>query len=154
MRGPVLVALLVGCAAEPKDGTSTGLDTDADTDTDTDVDTDTAAAERPVITTADAWCYFHDTGDQFWNWDAACEVTDPQGARSLDTGALVVLRDGAEVHSGVLACNRDTGRCTTTFREDATGVMCADATSYQFRFTVTDEDGYVSDPVEIAGRAQ
>ncbi len=142
--------LLAFACAGSKDDSAT----DTDTDTDTDADTDTDPGERPTILTADAWCYFHKTGDQFYNWDAAASVEDPQGADSLTGGSLLVLQGGAEVVTHLLACNADTARCTTTFREDSDGVLCADASTYTFRFTVVDEDGNSSAPVEVAGRAE
>jgi hypothetical protein len=151
----VTTIALPACAGGDKD-TSAETDSagDADTDTDTDVDTDTPEAEVPVVTAADAWCYFHETGEQFYNWDAECTVTDPQGTGSLENGRLVIVRDAVELAVKVLACDRDAGVCRTTFREDAEGVLCAEAAAYTFRFTVTDEDDNTSEPVEVPGRAQ
>lgn len=121
-------------------------------------DTDTAAGvtdgETPTILGADAWCYFHTTGDQYYNWDAAASVSDPQGPDTLSGGTLVALRDGEEVVTHLLACDGDAARCTTTFREDSDGILCEDADSYTFRFTVVDEDDHVSGPVEVVGRAE
>lgn len=143
----LLLAFVVGCAPTKDDSAAPGVPTDSAGSTTTD-------PERPVLTSVDAWCYFHETGEQFYNWDAAAEVVDPQGADTLTGGTLVVSDAGGEVVSHLLACDHDTSRCTTTFRADTDGVRCEEATSYHFRFTVTDEDGNTSEERETAGRAQ
>ena len=144
--------LLAAACAGSKDVAAAPAETDPDADTRTDTQTDTG--ERPSILTADAWCYFHKTGEQFYNWDAAASVEDPQGADSVTGGTLLVLQGGAEVVTHLLACNADSARCTTTFQEDSEGVLCADAPTYTFQFIVVDEDGNLSAPVEVTGRAQ
>lgn len=153
-----LALLPTGCAGGGKVdadsvATDTSPETDADIDADTDADTD-VDMESPVLSSAEAWCYFHETGEQFYNWYTACTATDPQDTDTLEGGELLVSRDGETVVERRLACNRDTGVCSTSFREDQEGVICTEASAYRFAFVVVDEDGNESDPMEVSGSMQ
>lgn len=109
--------------------------------------------ESPWILSADGYCYHHEVGEEFWNWSATCTADDPQGRDTLSrAGTLVVLDGGAEAARYTLSCNPDDGVCSTTFREDADGILCSRANAYTLRFTVEDEDGNLSAPVEVVGR--
>lgn len=109
--------------------------------------------EAPWIESADGYCYHHEVGEEFWNWSAACTADDPQGRDTLSrAGELTVLQGGGEIARYTLSCNPDDGVCSTTFREDADGVLCARASDYTLRFVVEDEDGNLSEPVEVVGR--
>lgn len=109
--------------------------------------------ERPWILSADAYCYHHEVGEEFWNWSASCTADDPQGRDSLSrAGQLGVTEGGTEIARYTLSCNPDDGVCSTTFREDADGVLCSRASSYTLSFVVEDEDGNLSEPVEVTGR--
>lgn len=159
-----LLTLLLACSAAPADKAPAD-DTAGDTSHDTSGETgesgdsvetgETASPDRPVLLTVDAFCYEHTTGETFWNWEAHCTATDPQGTDTLERGGtLTVLTGGAPVATYTLAVNPDTGECTGSFREDADGVLCSAAASYTFRFVVEDEDDHLSDPMEVAGRRQ
>ncbi len=133
--------------------TDADADADADTDSDTDVDPD-----APVIASADAWCYEAGDKDTWFQWMAVCEADDPQGADTLaafdmDNSWVSVESGGSEVASYTLVCG-DKGECTATFTEEADDVLCANATSYTLIFQVADEDGNVSQTVEVTGRSK
>ncbi|MFZ5478148.1 MAG: hypothetical protein ACOZNI_15385 [Myxococcota bacterium] len=152
---PLLLALLA-CGDSDDAGKDRPHDADADADTDADIDTDTGGPPvRPVVTGGDFYCYEHQTGETFWGWVAECSATDPQGTETLARGgAYTVLLDGAEAYAGLLACDPLTGECQTSFREDQTGVSCADASSYTIEIVVRDADGHESDTYAMTGRRQ
>lgn len=109
----------------------------------------------PSILEADAWCYLHDTGDTAYFWVAAATVDDPQGVTTVESlqpdDAVKIYSGDAEVSSQPMVCNSD-GACTASFNADQVGVSCTNATSYTFSITVIDEDGNVSEAVEVTGR--
>lgn len=156
---------LFGCA-DPKPADDTGGEDTSPGDSGESADTsggDSAESgdsgesggdgETPWILSADGYCYHHEVGEEFWNWSATCTADDPQGRDTLERGGeLRVLEGGAEVARYTLSCNPDDGVCSTSFREDADGILCARAADYTLRFTVEDEDGNVSAPVEVTGR--
>ncbi len=147
------------CADDPACDTGPGeadADTDADTDTDTDADGDTDQ-DAPWVLSADAYCYYHETGDTYWQWEANCNFDDPQGMDTIatyheDDRVAVFSSSGAEVASYQLVCTTE-GGCYGSFRAEEDGIGCETASSWTFSFTVADEDDNVSQPYEVQGRA-
>ena len=108
--------------------------------------------EAPVIEVADAWCYLHKTGDQAYFWVANLEVDDPQGQDTIESfyEGVTVLSSDTELFSEYLVCGD--GECTASWAESQYGMACGNAESYTLRFQLTDEDGNLSEPVEVTGR--
>ncbi len=119
-------------------------------------DPDAADPNAPVIKDADAWCYYHDTGDPRYIWVAALEVSDPQGTdtiQSFFTGVTVYDSAGDEMFTESLTCGD--GSCTGTWREDtyAPDIMtCTKADEFTLEFVIYDEEGNASEPYEVTGR--
>ena len=159
-----MLFLLLACSdKEPAvDDTSASTDDTSasadDTSTD-DTDDDTGGGQlndnldAPVISTCDAFCYLHQTGDQYYNWRVECSATDPQGLENIWNGEVIVAQGQNEVRTDLVACDA-TGFCSATFDEPSTGVMCAQATSYDFIVKVQDWDQNWSKPVKVTGRQQ
>ncbi len=159
-----LLGLLLGTVScnDTKDTADVEGDTDTDTDTDTDADGDgdaDADGVSPYLEAADAYCYYHKTGDTYYQWEVNCQADDPQGADTLaaiDTElshVTVLTSAGGEVAQYALVCEDD-GDCFGSFKEADDGVACKNATTYTLRFQVADEDGNTSAPLEIQGRQQ
>ncbi len=113
---------------------------------------ETTSPDRPVLSDCSAECELHTTGDQFYLWTVGCTATDPQGPETLSPlGDLSVRKGGSEIASGSIACS-PTGDCGTSFDEDQLGasVLCSDASSTTFHFTVYDLDGHFG-TAEITG---
>ena len=119
-------------------------------------DPDAADPNAPVIQDADAWCYYHDTGDPRYIWVAALDVSDPQGTDTIQaffTGVTVFDSSGAEMFTESLTCGD--GACTGTWRQDSYSpdiMYCSDASDYTLEFIIYDEEGNVSEPVTVNGR--
>ncbi|MFH1469057.1 MAG: hypothetical protein ABIO70_32015 [Pseudomonadota bacterium] len=150
--------LIAGLIACKDDDTSDPDDTNPEGDADTDADGDgDADPDAPWIEEADAYCYLHETGDQFYLWEVNCTADDPQGSdtiKSFDAtnSVVTVLNDGGTtVATYALVCT-DEGACVGSFKETDDGVSCASATSYTIRFQVVDEDDNVSAPYDVQGR--
>ncbi len=108
---------------------------------------------RPVIESADAYCYL---ADEYYQWVVECQADDPQGADTLaEFGdyehSVTVYLSGTAINSYALICS-DEGSCTGTFKESEDGVICKNATSYRFGFLVWDEQGNQSELYTIKGR--
>jgi hypothetical protein len=152
-----LVAGLLACKDDDTANTDdTNPEGDADTDSDADSDGD-ADPDAPWIEAGDAYCYLHETGDQYYQWEVNCTADDPQGADTLKAfdaanSIITVLNDsGVPVATYALVCD-DEGACFGSFKENDDGVSCANATSYTIRFQVADEDDNLSAPFEVQGR--
>jgi len=154
-----LVLSLTACKNDGDDtgpNDDTNPEGDADTDSDADGDGD-ADPDAPWIEAADAYCYLHETGDQYYQWEVNCTADDPQGAdtlKSFDAALNIVsiLNDGGtEIATYALVCT-DEGMCVGSFKEADDGVSCASASSYTARFQVADEDDNISAPFDVQGR--
>ena len=163
----LMLGLVLGCSGKEGESdsasvssdtaTSSNNDTDNTNDTnDTDDTNDTPPdPNNPVITEADAWCYAggENTDASFWGFRAVAD--DPQGVETLESFIpdAISFRDGGgnEVKTVTIVCT-STGECTATMSEEQLGVGCALAENFRAVFTVQDEDGNVSDPVEAACR--
>ena len=109
----------------------------------------------PQILSADAWCYpGGDSTGGFW-WSFTATATDPQGAdtlQSLISDAIVVRTSaGGDLAKLDMVCS-PTGECLTSMSEEQLGAACEQASTFTAIFTLIDEDGYASDPLEISCR--
>lgn len=148
MRYSTLTLLVFSLAACKDKG---GDDTASADDSGTGVVDD---GETPSITTADAWCYLHDTGDPVITWSIKATASDPQGEDTLEsfvTDAIIVKSGDTVVTTQAMVCDT-TGSCSGAFSEDASGVACSAATSYTFVLAVEDEDDHRSTDYELEGR--
>jgi len=110
--------------------------------------------QPPTMMAADAYCYQHETGEQFWTWVVTGQADDPQGIDTLEAivpEGVVVKVDGTERARLPFACS-DTGACSASFGETEAGATCAEAARTTFELTALDEDGNRSDPAVATGR--
>jgi len=132
----------------------TDADADSDTDTDADADTDVDPAVAPEITWAEAFCYHHDVGVEYDQWDLSAHADDPQGSFTLNPmGTVDVLDSSGNLRATyAMVCLVETGVCDGSFHDYDDGILCgSSASSYTFRFRVTDEDDHLSAPFEVRG---
>ena len=129
---------------------------DSGATTDTDTDTFQADPSAPVVTTCDAYCWYHTTGDQFYEWAIDCSVTDPEGAKNIWNGRWACTGGDCQDQSGLIACTTSSGQCNTSFKETQVtpNILCEQASSYTFSVWVSDWDSHESAPYEITGRQQ
>lgn len=99
----------------------------------------------PQLSNGDAYCYLHNTGEEFYQWAFSVDYTDPQGSTDVPrTGHDVdFLREGNVVKSatGVLICDNDQGWCIASFKEADYDIPCASAEDWTVRFTIYDYEG-------------
>jgi len=137
---------------EADDGWGSTTGSDADADADDGGDDGPAPLENPTIGLASAVCL--DGTRAFWKLDVI--ATDPQGINTLTGEANCDIypagaTEGMAHHSVSLTCA--SGDCGQTYDGEEEGVLCNDASNWEFRFTVTDEDGYVSAVEVVTGTA-
>ena len=112
-----------------------------------------ASSEAPVVTSVDAWCYEHSTGDKDYIWQVEATFTDPQGddtARSYFDG--IAVKDGTTVVAEYAMTCPDPGVCGGSFRQSLDDVRCTLASAYTISVRVQDEDDNWSAPQETTGR--
>jgi hypothetical protein len=136
-----------------------GTQTDsADTSDITDTDTDTFVADpdAPVIATCDAYCWYHTTGEQFYEWGIECSATDPDGFKDIWNGRWGCTDGACEDQSGLIACTATAGQCSTSFKESQIHptILCEQAASYTFTVWVSDWQGHESKGFKVSGRQQ
>ncbi|NOY27207.1 MAG: hypothetical protein GXP62_15165 [Oligoflexia bacterium] len=171
---PLALALMVGCggkqladdsgatgtsSSDGGDGGTSGNTGDTgNTGTNTTGSTDagastTADPEAPVVTSVDAWCYAHKTGQVDYIWQVDLTYTDPQGDDTAQAyfNGMTVSQGGTVVAEYDLTCP-DPGVCGGSFRQSLDQVVCAKASSYTIAVRVLDEDDNWSEPAETAGR--
>ena len=115
-----------------------------------------SSEQPPTMSNADAYCYQHQTGEEFWTWTVTGQADDPQGIDTLEAvvpDGVVVRVDGAERARVSLACDA-TGACSASFGEEEVGALCAEAGRSTFELTAIDEDGNRSEPAVVIGRQQ
>ena len=151
----LLMIGLIACGEDDKtDNTDSGSSSDEGTDT-----TDTEPTEsdvNPTILETDAWCYIAEVGDAVEQWIFKAIANDPQGAETLAsfTPDAISFQDvgGTEISKLAIVCS-PTGECTTSATSTTLGVGCSAPTNFQAVITVADEDGNLSAPVTVPGRA-
>lgn len=154
----MLLLMALGCG-EKEGVDSTPSDTNPTDDSATTDDTSTddtgeeVSDDAPKITTCDAFCYLHETGDTFYNWRVECNVDDAQGVSNVWNGTVDIAKGSDPVANDLMACDA-TGYCSGTFREDLYGILCSDASSYDFLIKIQDWDQNWSKPYKVAGRQQ
>jgi len=160
---PLVFLFLVACSDKGVAPADTGSgptdDTEAVDSADTnDTSLDTSAptidGDAPVIQSCDAWCEHHTTGDEYWKWTFSCQATDPDGLDNIWNGRNAVLRNGTNLVEGLMACEPGTGHCTTSFREETHGILCAQASTYTFVAWIQDWDQHESAAFSATGRQQ
>lgn len=113
--------------------------------------------DAPLILSVDAWCYRHDLDESQAIWSAWVSATDPQGADTIESlfdGITVYDSTDSVLFTEPLTCAD--GQCTGSWREDshAPDLMHCDAPEYYtLEFIVIDEEGFISAPHTITGRA-
>lgn len=144
---PWLLGTLLACAG--------GEDDDDDDDADSG-DPVAPSPDRPEVQSADAYCYLHDVGDPYWQWELLAEATDPQGIDTLATTATVdaVIATGDVVASPTIVRYAGESQFFGGFKERDFDMLCGEAADYTFRFVVADQDGHASDAVEVVGRRE
>ena len=133
-------------------------DSQASTDTATPTDTDTFVADpdAPVINSCDAYCWYHTTGEQFYEWVVECSVTDPDGYKDIWNGRWGCTGGSCQDQSGLVACTATDGTCSTSFKESqiTPTIFCEQASSYTFTVWVSDWQGHESKGYKVTGRQQ
>lgn len=150
MRWFVLVAVaatLVACDGE-KDGDSGAPDDSGAGGNDSGGGADPSVA--PEVTGVElVECREQQSAGEVWF--VQITANDPQGAETIASGTTSVINEqGGELASYQLICG--SGTCTGNFRADYDSITCSLDGSITFRFTVTDEDGNVSDAYDHATR--
>jgi hypothetical protein len=131
-------------------GSATSGDVDADGTDDGGGDDGPAPLENPTITLASAVCL--DGTEDFWKFSLI--ASDPQGLNTLSGDATceiypVGATEDLPTHSVSMECAL--GDCRQNYEGADEGVMCADASTWEFRFTIMDEDGYLSTVMVVVG---
>ena len=147
--------LIPACGGDKDDTASAGDDTATGDSGDTQ---DPVSEDAPVVVSADAYCELHDVGDKYYQWTLQATVTDPQGLDTVvrydstqkSNYTQVLSSAGGELARYGLTCAD--GECFGSFKESEDGIACSNASSYTFRFVVSDEDGNKSANHDIEGR--
>lgn len=151
----LLMLGLFACGEDDKTDNSDSGGTDDQTSDTTDTDTP-AEDTSPTILEGDAWCYIAEVGDAVEQWMFKATATDPQGASTLAsfTPDAISFQDigGTEISKLAIVCS-PTGECTTSATSTTLGVGCSTPTNFQAVITVADEDGNLSAPITVPGRA-
>lgn len=109
----------------------------------------------PEVTDADAYCYLHDTGDQFYNWSLSATYDDPQGLDNVPRSFhMVEIYKGGNLvtDAELMSCNTDSGSCIGSFNADVLGIPCpGSAEEYVFKIIIEDYDGNTGD-AQVTGR--
>jgi hypothetical protein len=135
-------------------GSSTSPDADADADADADDGGDEPAPlENPTINLASAVCLSED--GTFWRLKLI--ASDPQGLDTLSGEAKcdiypVGATEGSPTHSVSMECGL--GDCGQNYEGLDEGVLCANASDWEFHFTIMDEEGYVSATEVVVGSVE
>lgn len=138
MRNLLFVLPIVSLfACGEKDNTD---DTSGDTGTEVVPD-----GVSPQLSNGDAYCYLHDTGDQFYMWTFGVDYSDPQGVGDIPRSGhdIDFLQDGNVIKSatGMLTCDNTAGWCVGSFKEADYDIPCASAEDWTVRFTIYDYEG-------------
>lgn len=138
-------------SADPGDSVS---ETDDSSSADDSADTDSQSGvdpAAPVISSCDAYCYLHQTGDENYQWKIECAVDDPDGTDNIWNGAFDIEYSGTVISDDKIACD-DAGYCSGSFGETTHEVYCEYAESYLFIVTISDWDDHESAAYAVAGR--
>jgi len=133
----------------------TSADTSDPTDT-TDTDTVEVDPDAPVVTGCDASCWYHTTGEEFYEWVITCEATDPDGYKDIWNGRWACTGGACQDQAGLVACTANDGTCSTSFKESqiTPNILCEQAPSYTFTVWVSDWQGHESKGLSVTGRQQ
>ncbi len=139
----------VGADAE-ESGDTAAVDQDEPDDDGAD-DEGPAPLENPTIQYASAVCREGTVG----LWQLSLVADDPQGIQTVTGGATAAIypvgsSDVDPTHSVDMSCDEN-GRCGQNYNGEDENVLCSDATSWEFHFTIMDEDGYLSSTEVVVG---
>ena len=114
-------------------------------------DDGTSPSENPTLSYTSAVCL---EGTVAF-WQLALVANDPQGIDTLSGSATceifpVGVNDGDPTHTLTLECD-GAGRCGQNYDGEDESVLCEAASSWDFHFMITDEDGYVSTVEVVTG---
>ncbi len=138
----LLVAFAVGCGA-PITAKNVGKGGDSGGEV-----AGTPGAQLPSVSYAQAHC--ESAPARAWTFVAT--ASDPQGIDSLSsTGTVEVYINETWVSEHTLSLDTSSQRYLASVSVDDVAVPCTRAGDYSFSFTVTDEDGNVSDPKIVSG---
>lgn len=162
----VFCVLLVGCSSpilptakdwdsgmsnDEDDGWSSGTGSE---DGDSEDGDGPAPLENPSLSYVSAVCL--EGTAAFWQLEVV--ATDPQGIDTLSSAATceiysVGVTEGDPTHTLTLECD-GAGRCRQNYDGEDEGVLCSDASSWDFHFMIMDEDGYLSSVEVVTGIAE
>ena len=113
-----------------------------------------APLENPSLSYVSAACIANTVA--FWQLELV--ATDPQGINTLSSTATceiypVGVSDVDPTHTVRLQCDGQ-GRCGQNYDGEDEGVLCSDASNWDFHFNIMDEDGYVSSVEVVTGIAE
>ena len=113
-----------------------------------------AVLENPSVQYASAVCL--DGTAAFWQLELV--ASDPQGINTLSGTATcevypVGVTEGTPTHTVSMECD-GTGRCGQNYDGGDEGVLCSDATNWDFHFMIMDEDGYLSSVEVVTGSVE
>ncbi len=91
-------------------------------------------------------------------WQLALVATDPQGIDTLSSSATceiypVGVTEGDPRHTLDLECD-GAGSCRQNYDGSDEGVLCSEASNWDFHFTIMDDDGYLSTVEVVTGVAE
>lgn len=150
---PVLILGCLACDdatskyADETAATPTTEETTDGTSNTTDTDTDVPADPSPIVSSLDARCTEHTTGEATYIWTITADATDPQGADTLETfvqDAIQVEANGSVVATYALSCvveDLSIAHCSGSFLEVEDNIICTNAASYSISVTAVDQDG-------------
>ena len=142
----ILTTALMALVACDAGDITTGDDTGPTGGSDTGTTGGTTNDEAPEIISVDASCYYHSTGDAYYQWTLAADVDDPQGRDTIELNNTVeIYRSGTlQASVGIICTDHSDPHCLGSFKEADHGILCTSASDYSFRFLITDEDGNTS----------
>ena len=113
-----------------------------------------APLENPNLSYVSAACL----PDTIAFWQLELVATDPQGIDTLSgTATCEIYPVGVSgvdpTHTVRLECD-GAGRCRQNYDGEDEGVLCSEASSWDFHFNIMDEDGYVSSVEVVTGIAE
>ncbi|GEM_PF-1798820 len=143
-----------GLASGDSSAPSDTAGTTGTTGTDTFTDTVEADPDAPVVGSCDAHCWYHTTGEQFYEWGIDCTATDPDGAKNIWNGRWSCTGGACEDQSGLVACTANSGICSSSFKEAqiTPAILCEQADTYEFTIWVSDWEGHESRGYRVTGR--
>ena len=90
-------------------------------------------------------------------WQLVLVATDPQGIDTLSRATCEIypvgVTEGDPRHTLTLECD-GAGSCRQNYDGEDEGVLCSEASNWDFHFTIMDDDGYLSTVEVVTGVAE